>query len=364
VQKSNGPESEAQKQRKRASTIPVIRAPRNEIKSPRSQSPRIKLPKLGGDWKGYLNRSVSSAISSITGKPKSEWEEGRRKTVNMGTSEPSDGSDVVLTPEFFAPAQQDHVAKGPSWKLSERRNQTRRTRNSVFKSLANLSEDEKYSELRHKKDPGKEDLRNFVVAAMLGSLKKKHLCDVELVGGDGVTVNAPDYLLAIHSSVIEGILYPVVLPSIQEDESEREGMDNFHSPPTSSVRKVDVPFATEPAISAALHFLVAQNLPTDLSDSRVMCQIYFIGKLFKINGLADEVCRQGRLMINKSSSTDMPEKVCAAFDECSALERAGEEHKWWNLSFGGINELKEYALECLLAMLLQKFYSAEAGQSI
>lgn len=161
-------------------------------------------------------------------------------------------------------------------------------------------------------------------------------------------MNAPDYLLAIHSSVIEGILYPVVLPSIQEDESEREGMDNFHSPPTSSVRKVDVPFATEPAISAALHFLVAQNLPTDLSDSRVMCQIYFIGKLFKINALADEVCRQGRLMINKSSSTDMPEKVCAAFDECSALERAGEEHKWWNLSFGGINELKEYALECLL----------------
>lgn len=74
------------------------------------------------------------------------------------------------------------MAKGPSWKLSERRNQTRRTRNSVFKSLAILSEDEKYSELRHKKDPGKEDLRNFVVAAMLGSLKKKHLCELDLLG--------------------------------------------------------------------------------------------------------------------------------------------------------------------------------------
>jgi hypothetical protein len=91
--------------------------------------------------------------------------------------------------------------------------------------------------------------------------------------------------------VIEELLYPKILPCIREDESERDGIDDFDTLPPltiTSLRKVDAPFATEPAISAMLHFLATHTLPDDIDNVRVMCQIYFLGKLFKVIALADE----------------------------------------------------------------------------
>lgn len=218
-------------------------------------------------------------------------------------------------------------------------------------------------------------MQNLVMQKILSSFSKSHLCDTQLLGCDGTVVMAPSYLLALHSSVIEDIIYPPssrgrlssssrgtpsLLMSIGEDPFESEGGDtpdpvrNFSDvdahpyydiPGGPVTHKIDVPFATEAAISIFLHFLAALSLPTNVEDVRVMCQVYFIGKLFQISPLADEACRKGRILINQSS----PEMTCAAFDECKAFEKMGGEiHNWWGYSFKGINEMKSYALDCVL----------------
>jgi len=192
---------------------------------------------------------------------------------------------------------------------------------------------------------------NLIVSAMLESLKKMHLCDVKLLGRDGVTVNAPGYLLAVNSSIIEGMLYTTAQSeptAIQEDRSEKEQAAAV--PSVAPTRKIDIPFADEPAITASVHFLASQNLPPNL-DIRTICQVYLIGKLFRINLLADEAYRKGRILINK-----LPCLACAAFDESTGSEREGEENDWWGLSFGyGNHELGAYALEFLLDAPVKTF---------
>lgn len=341
LQKVNGSEN-PHKQAKRNSTIPVISA----ATSPREKK-LFSLPKLGGNWrKGYLGLSISSALAKANPKQKSEEEENRRKTVAVseelskdGDRPPDSQSLSNSMPFLHSHEVEENTFKGPSWKISERRLQTRRTRNSIFKRED--VEKIKYMQLHQNVEHGNDDSQGCIVTAILNSLKKNHLCDVELIGGDGI-VKGPSFLLCMYSSVIEELLYPKVLPCIQEDQSERDDLAPLI---VTSLRTVDAPFATKPAISAMLHFLATQTLPDDMDDVRIMCQLYFLGKVFKINALADEAHRSGRLLINRSTGSEL---VCAAFDECKAFEIAGEKKKWWGYSIGGINEMKVFALDCIL----------------
>jgi hypothetical protein len=274
--------------------------------------------------------------------------DSKKSTVAASTSEGASVGSTPLPKNSENPPQYDRkllVTTGPSLRLSHRRRQSRRVRNSWNKkNLAAGNRGMGYMQLRaagisthvlNTADKGE----NRVASAMLQSLKKKHLCDLELVGGDGESVFAPGYLLAIQSSVADRILYPEVLATLKEDASER--MVEYCLP-TLVTNKIHIPFATSSAISAAAHFLAAQSLPSNW-DVRVICQLYLIGKLFKINSLEDEAYRNGRVMMNK-----VPHLACAVFDECRAAQRNGEEKDWWGFSFQGSNDLGAYSLECLL----------------
>lgn len=324
VQKINDVESPQPKKERNASIIPIIR-PSSSVKQR-----KFKLPTLPGNWKQYFRSNTASTTSTGELSKEEDCIPSPKKSVSKSPPQP----------------KYEDVSKGPSWKLSERRLQTRRTRNSLFKSLVCQTDAESlgYLQLRQDERLGKDDAHDLIVAAMISSLEKKHLCDAELLGVDGISVNAPSFLLCMFSSVIEEMLFPNALPLIEESKGEDiTELNSFAA--TTSPLKVDMPFATAPAISAMLRFLAAQTLPDDVDDIRVICQVYVIGKLFKINALTDEAHRKGRLLINKSSGSEF---VCAAFDECKAIERAGDDSKWWGHSFSGINDMKSYALDCIL----------------
>ena len=334
-------ENQDQKRHKRHSLPAVTGAPGNKTGfrkfSSRNSPLRFSLPV-----------SLPSAITSFfrANSNGSEADKGKENTVE--TADPNEVKDSHQDPKSV-PQDNNQCPKGPSWKLSERMHQTRRTRHSVFKSMGCSAHAEglEYMRLRHMNGTGNDDVLKTISAELLGTLKKTHLCDTDIIGGDNITVKAPSYLLCLKSSVIEGILYPPVLQSIQEDESEKE-VEDIVCTKTSGLRQVNVPFATQPAISAALYFFASHKLPDDLVDVRIICQVYYIGKLFKIFALADEACGKCRKVINKSSKFEMSELVCAAFDECRAFEVGGKELKWWGLSFSGANEIKAYATECIM----------------
>lgn len=347
-------------------------SPSNEKNS--SQSFR-RLNQLYTQGNTKLTSYLTSPISAVVSLTEKRQASERMKTSDVRSESNGDVDESFGAPtpiDISTESRNQHerplLLKGPSRRLSVRSRQSRRTRNSLRATLDRSDGGDNqqrvklsgmgYLQLRAASLPlciSNRDENNVaenpIVSALLESLKKIHLCDVKLLGRDGVTVNAPGYLLAVNSSIIEGMLYPTAQSeptSIHEDRSEKK--QAIAVPSVSSTRKIDIPFADEPAISASVHFLASQNLPTSL-DIRTICKVYLIGKLFRINLLADEAYRKGRIMINK-----LPCLACAAFDESTGSEREGEEHDWWGLSFGyGNHELGAYALECLLDAPVKTF---------
>jgi len=239
----------------------------------------------------------------------------------------------------------------------------------------------------------KEDSLETVI---LDSLSKKGLCDVQLVGGlDNVVVDAPSYLLGVHSEVFESMFYPssssssdrraaaqdekrrpsrrrsddkfrdsctsveeILEMDLQEEEdgddldnSLRLGDDGVLSPSKRMNKKkqsrVELPFATSPAIQATLHFLATRSLPPTLekeeseTNIRTLVQVYLLGRIYKINSLEDHSNRTARLLMNK-----MPRLVCAAFDECIASkERLPIVTERMSFVSSSHDELMEYCLE-------------------
>jgi len=136
------------------------------------------------------------------------------------------------------------------------------------------------------------------------------------------------------------------------DNSLRLGDDGVLSPSKRMNNKkkqsrVELPFATSPAIQATLHFLATRSLPPTLekeeseTNIRTLVQVHLLGRIYKINSLEDHSNRTARLLMNK-----MPRLVCAAFDECiSSKERLPIVTERMSFVSSSHDELMEYCLE-------------------
>jgi len=158
--------------------------------------------------------------------------------------------------------------------------------------------------------PDLEATEDSLASILLKSFLKKSLCDVEIIGKDGVPVEAPSYLLAAHSEVFEDMIYSDAQDA-KPNLSTSGGDESF-------IRyRVDLEFAEWDSIQASVHFLATRNLPDGLENEasefsiRYICQIYLFGRLFKIPSLANQAYTTARRLVNTK-----PSLVCAAFDEC------------------------------------------------
>ena len=234
-----------------------------------------------------------------------------------------------------------------------------------------------------KKDAGSDYNKDqdSLTSLILKSLSNKRMCDVQLVGGlDDVIVNAPSYLLGVHSKVLESVFFYSPPPkdgttttaaaaatANENNAAVIEGEEFFDTSCTSldndlddtaasaasqrnnnnannNTRVVEIPFATHTALKAMLHFLATRSLPDNLehdaneSNIRCICQIYLFGRLYKISSLQNHAYRIARLLMNK-----LPRLVCAAFDECIASTKRLPEKR--RLSSSSVDELMDCCLE-------------------
>lgn len=169
-----------------------------------------------------------------------------------------------------------------------------------------------------------EEIRRSLSSLLLRSLSNEGLCDVEIVGRDEVPVEAPSYLLAVHSEVFNGMM----------------------KANANALKRVELSFADYDAISASVHFLATHALPEGLeidiieANVRTVCQVSRFGMRFGMPSLSSQADRMARRMINRA-----PPLACAAFDECMMLERLDEgEDQHQHTAH---DELKEYALNYL-----------------
>lgn len=210
------------------------------------------------------------------------------------------------------------------------------------------------------------EMEDSLSSVILESLSKKSLCDVEIIGKDGVPVESPSYLLAAHSEVFQEMFY-----SDSNDTAAETKLSGYvgGDKKSSSLHRVVLAFATWDAIEAAVHFLATHSLPGGLENEanefniRSMCQIHLIGRLFKITSLVNQAYRTARLFMNK-----MPRLVCAAFDECNVSTKLLSPKYCLSSS---LDELKAYTLyymrESPLTTLLSGgtvFLNAESIEAI
>ena len=226
------------------------------------------------------------------------------------------------------------------------------------------------------KDSDENNDQDSLTSLILKSLSKKRMCDVQLVGMDDVIVDAPSYLLGVHSQVLESMFFSstssdgsmknekkaVVVVEGEEEQffdASCTSLDDFDASANESTllaattgttttdnidRRVEIPFAKHTALKATLHFLATRSLPDHLendaneSNIRCICQIYAFGRLYKISSLQNHAYRIARLLMNK-----MPRLVCAAFDECIvSTKRLPEQRRF---SSSSVDELMDCCLE-------------------
>jgi hypothetical protein len=219
--------------------------------------------------------------------------------------------------------------------------------------------------LDHSEDKQPRNGADSLSTVILKSLSKPCLCDVMIVGIDEATpVGAPSYLLAAHSDVFLDMLYGsdsadaaenIASPSNQRkfkmpfvgildmlyDSDLADSAENVNSPPRK--RKVKIPFAGSDAIEGFTHFLATRSLPGEHENEsseanlRYICQIYLIGRVYKIASLTSHAYRAACRLMNK-----FPCLVCAVFDELIELTKLLPSHLTPPSSF---DELKDFVLE-------------------
>ena len=201
-------------------------------------------------------------------------------------------------------------------------------------------------------------------ATILKTLSNDALCDVELVGRDGVPVSVPGFLLAAHSEVFQSMFYQngkankgTNASHIDKEVSDRSTHSIRRDDDNSPIKHtVELPFARWDSLDATTHFLACRSLPDGLEENagavrnenniRSLCQIYLFGRLFRIPALMNQAYRTARRSMNKT-----PKLVCAAFDECKImsegplLPQLGDGSRGSSSSMWGHDELVEYALE-------------------
>jgi hypothetical protein len=197
-----------------------------------------------------------------------------------------------------------------------------------------------YMQLRHQfnssfSGPVDED-DNALSSIMLSGLKKPHLCDVKMIGKDGVTIRAPSFLLSAHSRVLDEMLFSkpeeAAAPTKEEDSEHdhfEDAQDTLAEVENDDGKTIRVPFATQDAIQTALHLMASHELPLSrIEDSseenvRTLTQVNVIMLFYKVRFLADEVYRAVRVLVNKKSNL-----ASVVFDECNAsMKIAGLDDK-------------------------------------
>ena len=169
------------------------------------------------------------------------------------------------------------------------------------------------------RDDSMKDVEQSLSSMLLAISTKHNFCNVELVGGDGISVGAPTFLLACHGAVFEDLFYP-----------KDKGDSASNNTDSNSNQKINVPFTTQTAIHAAIHYCATYTLPatfeseTTESNIRSIAQVYLLAQLFKMPSLLSQAYRTARLLINKK-----PILACAAFDECIHLFEKGSSADWW-----------------------------------
>ncbi len=177
---------------------------------------------------------------------------------------------------------------------------------------------------------------------LLEGLKKTHLCDVAMVGKDGVKIGAPSFLLCSHSRVFEDVLLSHKTASPDRDDTGSNDHDHFvdaHNSliegdeaylNTDGILTIKVPFAGQDAIQIALHFMASHELPhhrkgdSSEENTRTLTQVHAFAKFYQMEILAHEVYRSLRLLVNKAGHL-----ASAVFDECTKSKKlAGSEDKF------------------------------------
>lgn len=165
------------------------------------------------------------------------------------------------------------------------------------------------------------EVGNKLSLVMLEGLKKPYLCDVEMVGKDGVTIRAPSFLLCSHSKVLEQVLIFSESASSKETgfvDAKDTLTDEEETYIHADRKTVRVPFASEDAIQVALHFMASHEFPhgrtEDSSEEnlRTLTQVNIFAKCYKMTFLAEEVYRVVRVLVNKTSQL-----ASVVFDECN-----------------------------------------------
>ena len=198
-----------------------------------------------------------------------------------------------------------------------------------------------------------------LASILLHGLKKDHLCDVTVIGKDGLSVKAPSFLLCSHSKVFEG-MFSSTKKAASQDTDDISNYDSEHFVDASEhltsehlaseIKKdadgaytVNISFASKEAILTVLHFMASHELPenrtADSSEAniRTLTQINVFALYFKMPHLSDEVYRLVRVLVNKTGRL-----ASAVFDECSkSMKFAGMAHVFKT------NELMAYVFESI-----------------
>jgi len=305
--------------------------------------------------KKFLSRRRLTTGSSPEEPEEKEGKEPEEKEMrpNLASDLPGASPPAQAQADCPSPAQRPMEEKYKSRRFSVRNNmsgsiiQKKSYRSSTKKNLpmgyvqmrnANLN-----SSFTSTKGEYKEPV-DELTSILLDGLKKPHLCDVALIGKDGVTIGAPSFLLCSHSRVFEDVLLSGKIDHIQFEDAQdklREGEESYLD--EDGTLTIKVPFAAQDAIQIALHFMASHKLPLQrVGDSseenvRTLTQVHAFAKVYRMDSLAHEVYRTLRVLVNKTGHL-----ASAVFDECTkSMKLAGSEDVFKR------SDLKEFVFDSI-----------------
>lgn len=163
-------------------------------------------------------------------------------------------------------------------------------------------------------------------AALLVGMMKSHMCDLTIIGSDGVPVETSKFVLACYSPVLEEIFFKGRQCQQYIEESATLFIDFCHSS----------------VIKAAIHHCFSGELPPDFDTerpneelARQLAQLDHLALVYRFGAIGTGTYRAARKLINKRSVL-----ACAIFDELSYREGSGNK----------VDSIKRYALDTMRDM--------------
>lgn len=162
--------------------------------------------------------------------------------------------------------------------------------------------------------------------ALLAGMMKSHMCDLTIIGSDGVPVETSKFVLACYSPVLEEVFFKDRPCEQYIEESSTIFIDFCHSR----------------VIKAAIHHCFSGELPPDFDTerpneelARQLAQLDHLALVYKFAAIGTGTYRAARKLINKRSVL-----ACAIFDELSYREGSGNK----------VDSIKRYALDTMRDM--------------